>query len=89
MGKAGNCCPGDNWQYCRSLDDAMAPVRSVYGPSGLVLSRLRFKCGVRRYPQRSGRLQGVGLTLLGVVLDGVSFLFVAALPIRGRLTRKA
>lgn len=31
----GNCFPGDNWQHCRSLDDAISPVRSVYGPYGL------------------------------------------------------
>lgn len=56
MGKAGNCCPGDNWQHCRSLDESIAPVRSFYGPYGLVFSLLQIKCGVRRYPQRSGRL---------------------------------
>jgi hypothetical protein len=26
----------DNWQNCRSLDKAIIPVCSVYGPSGLV-----------------------------------------------------
>ena len=26
----------DNWQNCRSLDESIAPVRSFYGPSGLV-----------------------------------------------------
>lgn len=33
---AGNSLNGDNWQHCRSLDDAMAPFRSFNGPSGLV-----------------------------------------------------
>lgn len=65
----GNCFPSDNWQHCRSLDESIALVRSVYGPSGLVFSRLRIKCGVCRYRQHSGRLQGVRLTPLRVVLD--------------------
>ena len=49
-GRAGTALPGDNWQNCRSLDESSAPVCSFYGPSGLVLSLLQSKCGVRRYP---------------------------------------
>ena len=29
-GGRGNCFPGDNWQYYRSRDEAMAPVRRFY-----------------------------------------------------------
>jgi len=35
QGQGRNYLAGDNWQYCRSLDDAMTPVHSVYGPFGL------------------------------------------------------
>jgi len=40
-GQAGTAFLSDNWQHCRSLDDARSPVRSFYGPAGLVLSRLQ------------------------------------------------
>jgi len=71
------------WTNLVSLSAAFTP------PFGGGSDRLRIKCGVRRYRQRSGRLQGVRLTPLGVVPDGVSSLFVADLPKRGRPTRKA
>ena len=48
------------WQHVMDeatrLDESIAPVCSFYGPSGLVLSLLQSKCGVRRYHQHSGRL---------------------------------
>ncbi len=87
---AANCSHSDNWQYCRSLDKAIAPVCSFYGPAGLVLSLLQNQNAVYAVIASTvAALQGVCLTPLVVVLDGVSFLFAAGPPTRGTPTRKA
>jgi len=89
-GMAGNCLAGDNWQNCRSLDEAMIPVRRLFGSgwSWFKPSAIQMRC-VSLSPTQWPPPPGVRLTPLGVVLDGVSSLFAAGLPKRGRPTRKA
>jgi hypothetical protein len=89
-GQGRNYLAGDNWQNCRSLDESIAPVRSLIGSgwSWFMPPAIRMRC-VPLSPAQWPPPQRVRLTPLGVVLDGVSFLFVAGPPIRGRPTRKA
>ena len=54
-GQGRNYLAGDNWQYCRSLDEAIAPVRSLIGSGWSWFIPLRSECGVRRYRRHSGR----------------------------------
>ena len=75
LGGDGITLKGRQWQICRSLDDASALFRSFYGPSGLILSRLRTKRGVRRYRRRSEPVPGDHLTPLYLVLDVASALW--------------
>ena len=55
-GQGRNYLAGDNWQYCRSLDEAIFPVRSLIGSGWSWFMPLRSKGGVRRYRRHSGRL---------------------------------
>ena len=87
--QAGNCLTVTTGRIAAAWTNLLPLFAASSAPAGAGSCRLRIKCGVRCYRQRSGRLQGVRLTPLGVVLDGVSFLFAAGLPIRGRPTRKA
>ena len=88
-GQAGNCLTVTTGRIAAAWTNLLPLFAACSAPCGAGSYRLQIKCGVRRYRRHSGRTQGVRLTPLGVVLDGVSFLFAADLPKRGRPTRKA
>ena len=90
VGQGRNYLAGDNWQNCRSLDESIAPVRRLIGSvwSWFMPPAIRMRC-VPLSPAQWPPPQGVRLTPLRVVLDGVSSLFAAGPPIRGTPTRKA
>ena len=85
-GKAGTALPGDNWQYCRSLDESIIPVRSFIGSGWswfIAACDPDAVCVV--IADTVAASQGVRLTPLGVVLDGVSSLFAAGPPITRKI----